>query len=177
MRSLAPVRRAAAEAGALAKVGRGRSGSSERDPGARALVRASAFSVLASLFALGIVPSLSRAGEAHVVAARARCDAARVCRFEVTVRHADEGWDHYADRWEVLAPDGRVLATRVLLHPHVGEQPFTRTLAGVTIPPGVERVHLRAHDLVHGFGGRELDLPIRAPGESAAPGRKPPAPR
>ncbi len=103
-----------------------------------------------------------------MVAARAQCDAERVCRFEVTVRHADEGWEHYADRWEVLAPDGRVLATRVLLHPHVTEQPFTRALGGVAIPGDVERVRLRAHDRIHGFGGRELELPIRAPGESAA---------
>ena len=32
-------------------------------------------------------------------------------RFDVTVRHADEGWDHYADKWDVVAPDGTVLAT------------------------------------------------------------------
>ena len=43
----------------------------------------------------------------------------------VTVQHADTGWDHYADAWEVLAPDGTVLGTRTLLHPHTDEQPFT----------------------------------------------------
>jgi hypothetical protein len=47
-----------------------------------------------------------------------------VYRFSVTVRHADEGWDHYADRWEVLTSDGTLLATRTLYHPHVNEQPF-----------------------------------------------------
>jgi len=31
-------------------------------------------------------------------------------RFEVTVRHTDEGWDHYADAWQVLeAETGQVL--------------------------------------------------------------------
>jgi hypothetical protein len=41
----------------------------------------------------------------------------------VTVRHADEGWEHYADCWEVLTLDGEVLATRELAHPHDNEQP------------------------------------------------------
>jgi hypothetical protein len=46
------------------------------------------------------------------------------------VRHEDVGWQHYADRWEVLASGGEVLATRVLAHPHVDEQPFVRNLGG-----------------------------------------------
>ncbi|MCB1886326.1 MAG: hypothetical protein KDH20_01855 [Rhodocyclaceae bacterium] len=100
------------------------------------------------------------AGEADVVAAEAHCDAGRRCRFDVTVRHTDEGWAHYADRWDVLAPDGRVLGTRVLLHPHETEQPFTRSLGGVAIPPGIGTVRLRAHDKVHGHGGAEIDVAI-----------------
>jgi hypothetical protein len=32
-------------------------------------------------------------------------------RLDVTVSHDDEGWDHYADGWEVIAPEGAVLAT------------------------------------------------------------------
>ena len=48
---------------------------------------------------------------------------------------ADSGWDHYANRWEVLEPEGQVIATRTLLHPHVDEQPFTRSLSGIHIPP------------------------------------------
>ena len=103
------------------------------------------------------------AGQADVLDATAQCDAARVCRLEVTVRHADAGWDHYADAWEVLAPDGRVLGTRTLLHPHVGEQPFTRTLDGVAVPAGLDHVRIRAHDSVHGFGGMEVRLPLAPP--------------
>ncbi len=72
--------------------------------------------------------------------------------FAVTVRHADEGWDHYADGWTVFAMDGTELGTRPLAHPHVDEQPFTRSLGGVAIPEGTERVILRAHDAVHGWG-------------------------
>ena len=100
------------------------------------------------------------AGEADVVAVEAAQDGAGTWRFEVTVRHADEGWEHYADKWEVLAPDGTVLGTRVLLHPHETEQPFTRALGGVAIPEGIERVTLRAHDSVHGLGGAEVTVEL-----------------
>ncbi|WP_299818355.1 hypothetical protein [uncultured Jannaschia sp.] len=72
-------------------------------------------------------------------------------RFDVTVRHADAGWDHYADGWTILTETGGPLAHRELLHPHDDEQPFTRSLSGVAIPDGTERVILRAHDTVHGW--------------------------
>lgn len=101
------------------------------------------------------------AGEADVVAGEAVRESDGTWRFSVTVRHADEGWDHYADRWQVLAPDGRVLGTRVLLHPHEAEQPFTRSLGGVVIPEGIDQVTLRAHDSVHGDGGAEIQLKLR----------------
>ena len=77
-----------------------------------------------------------------------------------TLRHGDEGWNHYADRWEVLAPDGTVLGVRELAHPHVNEQPFTRGLRGVRIPEGVKTITLRARDSRHGYGGRELELSV-----------------
>jgi hypothetical protein len=72
--------------------------------------------------------------------------------FSVTVRHADTGWDHYADGWSVLTPDGEELGHRTLHHPHVEEQPFTRSLSGVAVPEGLTEVILRAHDGVHGWG-------------------------
>lgn len=76
--------------------------------------------------------------------------------FQVTVQHEDTSWDHYADRWEVIGPGGRVLGTRVLFHPHIGERQFTRKLRGVTIPAGVEHVIIRVHDKVHGYGREKL---------------------
>jgi len=84
------------------------------------------------------------AGEADVVDVKVRAAAPRVCDFDVTVRSVDKGWNYYADAFEVLAPDGRVLARRELLHPHESEQPFTRDLYGVRIPPGVDEVVVRA---------------------------------
>jgi len=38
--------------------------------------------------------------------------------FSVTVRHNDEGWNHYADLWEVVDPEsGKIFARCVLAHP------------------------------------------------------------
>ncbi|MCW2309228.1 hypothetical protein [Rhodobium gokarnense] len=106
--------------------------------------------------AILLSPSAAAAGEADVVAAEASRDPSGTWTFRVTVRHADEGWDHYADKWQVLGPKGTVLATRTLHHPHVNEQPFTRSLSGVKLPAGIDSVTVRAGDSVHGFGGREF---------------------
>ncbi len=74
-------------------------------------------------------------------------------RFSVTLAHPDTGWDHYADGWRVEAEDGTVLGYRELLHPHVTEQPFTRSLGGVAIPDGMRTVYVRAKCSVDGWSG------------------------
>jgi hypothetical protein len=108
-------------------------------------------------------PEAVIAGMADVVEARATRQSDGAYSFAVTVRHADSGWEHYADAWQVVGPDGTVLATRVLLHPHETEQPFIRSLSGVAIPEGIRTVTIRAHDKVHGYGGAtvEVELPDR----------------
>lgn len=108
---------------------------------------------------LGALPAFG--GKADVVAVDVVRESGGTYRFDVTVRHDDTGWDHYADGWEVVGPDDRVLGTRTLYHPHENEQPFTRSLGGVAIPDGVTTVRIRAHDSVHGFGGETVavDLP------------------
>ena len=119
------------------------------------------------LAACGMLAEAAVAGEAAVIDATLAQEAAGTWRVSATVRHADEGWEHYADRWEVLAPDGTVLATRVLLHPHVEEQPFTRSLSGVSIPDEIDRIIVRAHDNRHGYGG--ADVTIMVPGRATPP--------
>lgn len=109
---------------------------------------------------LSMLPAAAFAGEADVVAVQAKQQSGGAYSFDVTVRHADDGWEHYADKWDVLAADGAVLGTRVLYHPHVDEQPFTRSLSGVTVPPGTGRVTIRAHDKVHGYGGAEVTVKL-----------------
>lgn len=71
-------------------------------------------------------------------------------RFDVTLSHADTGWDDYADGWRVELADGTILGTRALAHPHVDEQPFTRS-ARIDVPAGVPEVYIRASDSVGGW--------------------------
>ena len=117
-------------------------------------------SVIAALVWILLSAAISLAGEADVVGVKASSGKDGTWSFSVTVRHDDEGWDHYADKWEVLGQDGEVLGSRVLLHPHVSEQPFTRSLSGVKIPEGVQRVFIRGRDSVHGYGGKEVVIEL-----------------
>jgi hypothetical protein len=109
---------------------------------------------------LCLVAGAARAGEADVVDVEITRTGDGTYRFDVAVRHADTGWDHYADAWEVLAPDGTVLGTRTLLHPHETEQPFTRDLYGVKIPQGTERVVIRARHKPKGYDGKTLTVEL-----------------
>ena len=113
-----------------------------------------------SLILLLIFATHLSAGPADVVDVQFEKTGTGLYTFHVTLKHADEGWKHYADAWEVLAPDGTVLGKRVLHHPHVEEQPFTRSLSNVKVPPGVTQVILRGHDSVHGWGGRQFVVAI-----------------
>lgn len=81
-------------------------------------------------------------------------------RFDVTLSHPDTGWDDYADGWRVLAPDGTELGLRVLYHPHVEEQPFTRSLSGVSVPDGMDSVNIQARDSVGGWGETLFSVPL-----------------
>ena len=107
-----------------------------------------------------LMSTAAYAGEADVIEVDVRRIAGDTYNFDVTVRHTDEGWKHYANKWDVTAPDGTVVGTRILAHPHVDEQPFTRSLAGVKIPRNIDAVTVRAHDLVHGYGGKTVTVTV-----------------
>ncbi|MFQ5766330.1 MAG: hypothetical protein ACE5GT_15525 [Rhodospirillales bacterium] len=107
--------------------------------------------------ALGLLaawPGAAGAGKASVLDVVVIANPNGTYTFQVTVAHKDEGWKHYADKFEILGPDGKAIATRVLYHPHVNEQPFTRSLANVNVPLGVTHVTVRAWDTVHKAGTR-----------------------
>lgn len=83
--------------------------------------------------------------------------------FDVTVSSPYDTPQRYADGFRATGADGQVFGERKLLHDHAGEQPFTRDLHGVRVPPGVRQVRVQARDQVHGYGGRSVvvDLPGR----------------
>lgn len=109
--------------------------------------------------------STSGSGNADVLFVRAEKLDNNTWAFTVTVRHPDTGWEDYADGWDVVTLQGEVIKpdpesqfTRTLLHPHVDEQPFTRSQSGIRIPEDVTEVMVRAHDLVSGFGGQQVNV-------------------
>ena len=81
--------------------------------------------------------------------------------FNVTLEHGDTGWDDYADGWRVLDSNGKELGVRVLAHPHVNEQPFTRSLSGVRIPSDVTEVGIQASDSVGGWSSPVKTIRLR----------------
>ena len=81
--------------------------------------------------------------------------------FSVTLSHGDTGWDDYADGWRVVLADGTEIGLRVLHHPHVNEQPFTRSLGGVDVPQGVDEVFIEARTNVDGWGAARKAVSLK----------------
>ena len=99
-------------------------------------------------------------GEVTIVDAKVNKTAEETYNFSVKLKHTDTGWDHYANRWQILTPEHQVLGTRTLHHPHVNEQPFTRSLGGVKIPADVSTIIIQARDSVHGVGAQKFILKL-----------------
>ena len=104
-------------------------------------------------------------GDANVTSVYAREDADGTWTFHVSIEHKDVNWYDYADGWDVVLPDGSAIKpdpfgeyTRHIRHPHVHEQPFTRTQKALKIPAGTPSVRVRAHDKRDGFGGVEVEV-------------------
>ena len=115
--------------------------------------------ILLLLPLLLLVPQPLLAGGVEIVFAELRRTDGQ-WQPSVTLRHADTGWEHYADAWRVVAEDGTVLGTRTLYHPHENEQPFTRSLGGVSIPSGARIVYVEAHDSVHGWSPDRVSVDL-----------------
>lgn len=96
----------------------------------------------------------------EILSAKAR-ETAAGWTVSATIAHPDTGWDHYADGFRVETGDGTVLGMRTLHHPHVEEQPFTRSLGGIAVPAGVDRLLVRARCNVDGWA--DAAMPVTLP--------------
>lgn len=127
--------------------------------------------ILFMVLALGMCLTASAARAADpalqkhpdVLAAKVQARAPGTFDFDVTVSSPYDTPQRYADAFRVRSKDGIVYGERILLHDHAGEQPFTRDLHGVSIPPGVRTVTVEARDRQYGYGGKtvEVALPSR----------------
>ena len=116
--------------------------------------------ITSMLFIITALASIAIAGEADVVYVYLD-ENQGYYDISVSVRHADAGWEHYANWWRVRTEDGNELARRELGHPHEDEQPFERALFNsVKIHPDVKVIIVEAHDMVHEYGGRTIRIDL-----------------
>ena len=80
----------------------------------------------------------------QIVKAEASLKTNQLFDIAVTIRHPDTGWDHYANEWIVVDGDGKEIAKRTLYHPHVNEQPFTRSIRDVLISTDENKIIIKA---------------------------------
>ena len=118
--------------------------------------------ILGASLSLLLGAIVGHAGQADVLKVDVRALGGGRYQINTTVKHADRGWDHYANAWQVLDHKGQVLGERVLHHPHDNEQPFTRSLT-INIPAAVKRITVQAKDSVHGYGGKAVTVTLPSP--------------
>ncbi|EXI77387.1 MAG: hypothetical protein AW10_03832 [Candidatus Accumulibacter appositus] len=98
-----------------------------------------------------------------VLAAKVRAGGDDRFDFDVTVSSPYDSPQRYADAFRVMSKEGSegtVYGERTLFHDHASEQPFTRDLYGVRIPPGVSRVVIQGRDKQFGYGGKTLEATL-----------------
>ncbi len=84
--------------------------------------------------------------------------------FNTQVKHNDQGWEHYADEWQVADLEGNVLGSRKLLHPHDNEQPFTRSLCNIELSDEIRKVVVSAKCNLHDFSGQHVVVDLSTAG-------------
>ena len=91
-----------------------------------------------------------------VLAAKVRATGNNSFDFDVTVSSPYDSAKRYADGMRARSPDAQVYGERKLFHDHASEQPFTRDMYGVKVPPGIKSVVIEARDQKHGYGGKTI---------------------
>jgi len=109
-----------------------------------------------SAFALGAAGADQRFPD--VLSAKISAAASGTFDFDVTISSPYDTPGRYADGFRVTTKGGAVLGERTLWHDHQDEQPFTRDLYSVRIPPDITRVLIQARDQKYGYGGKTLEV-------------------
>jgi len=113
-----------------------------------------------AVLAVSCMTGTVQASEATVVAVEMTEQAPQSWQVAVSVLHDDSGWEHYADKWRVVDEQGKLLAERTMLHPHVDEQPFTRSLDSVVISKAIGVVYIEVHDTQSAWASQRVELDL-----------------
>ena len=126
------------------------------------LSRRQAAALVAIGLALAAGPARAAGGAERkypdIIAAQVRSGGGNVFDFDVTVSSPYDSPQRYADAFRVMGKDGKVYGERVLLHDHAAEQPFTRDLHAVRIPPSIRVVVIQGRDRRFGYGGKTVEV-------------------
>lgn len=134
------------------------------DTDAAMTVRAMALAL--ALCLLGMLPASAQPADARaqrhpdVVAVKVRAAGGDRFDFDVTISSPYDTPQRYADAFRITGRGGEIYGERRLLHDHADEQPFTRELYAVAIPPGVRSVIVQARDRKHGYGGKSIEVAL-----------------
>ncbi len=109
---------------------------------------------------LMLIPTLSYANDVSILGAAIYHQSQNTYFVNVKLQHQDTGWDHYADEWRLVDEKGTVVARRVLMHPHVEEQPFARGQGNIQIDDDIATLYIEAHDTVHGWSPDRLKVDL-----------------
>lgn len=121
---------------------------------------ATAFAVSLAVLVPAHSQNIDKGKFPDILAAKVTPRGADVFDFDVTVSSPYDTPQRYADAFRVMTKSGTLLGERILLHDHADEQPFTRDLYGVRIPPGIANVTVQGRDKTHGWGGKTIDVAI-----------------
>ncbi|HEY6635633.1 MAG TPA: N-acetylmuramoyl-L-alanine amidase, partial [Acidimicrobiia bacterium] len=80
--------------------------------------------------------------------------------FIVTISSPQDSEERHADAFRVIGDDGIVYAVEELEWTGGEPQPFTATVTGLAIPESVNRVTIEGRDLVYGWGGGTVEVPL-----------------
>lgn len=134
--------------------------SSTRSLRRQALLLACALALPWVALAQGTAASAPQQRHPDVLQVRVKAAGGNRFDFDVTVSSPYDSARRYADGFHVRGTDGTVHGERTLWHDHADEQPFTRDLYGVAIPPGVRFVLVQARDQQFGYGGQAVRVAL-----------------
>ncbi|MEP4546249.1 MAG: hypothetical protein ABJ000_08720 [Saccharospirillum sp.] len=120
------------------------------------------FTALVTLFAASLAFSETDAEQRHpdVIDVSVSATGDNRFTFQVTLSSPYDTPQRYADAFRVMTDEGDTLGVRELLHDHASEQPFTRSLSGVSIAPGINRVIVQGRDQEFGYGGQTMTVSL-----------------